>query len=56
MLFKSIAAAKKNGVKFGHPYMELPSNWTSLYNHWKSGQIKAVEFMAQVESNVLQKG
>jgi DNA invertase Pin-like site-specific DNA recombinase len=45
---EGIAVAKKNGVKFGRPSMELPSNWNELYDQWKSGQIKAVEFMAKV--------
>ena len=45
---EGIAVAKKNGVKFGRPSLELPSNWNELYDQWKSGQIKAVEFMDMV--------
>lgn len=46
---EGIALAQKKGVKFGRPPLELPQNWQSLYVRWKSGEIKAVEFMKQVD-------
>jgi DNA invertase Pin-like site-specific DNA recombinase len=45
---EGIAVAKKNGIKFGRPSLELPSNWNELYDQWKNGVIKAVEFMDMV--------
>lgn len=45
---EGIAAAHKNGVKFGRPSLELPQNWESLYKRWKTEEIRAVDFMREV--------
>lgn len=45
---EGIAIAKQQGKHLGRPALELPSNWESLYNEWKQGDIKAVEFMDRV--------
>ena len=45
---EGIAVAQKNGKKFGRPTLELPQNWASLYKQWKDGDIKAVDFMREV--------
>jgi DNA invertase Pin-like site-specific DNA recombinase len=42
---EGIAEAKKKGKHLGRPVLELPNEWDNLYKKWKSGQIKAVEFM-----------
>lgn len=46
---EGIAAAHKIGVKFGRPSLELPQNWESLYKRWKNKQIRAVDFMREVD-------
>ncbi|MFJ8244757.1 recombinase family protein [Peribacillus asahii] len=46
---EGIAVAQKNGVKFGRPSLELPHNWENLYKRWKDGEIKAVDFMREVD-------
>lgn len=42
---EGIAVAKKKGVKFGRPSIDLPANWDIYYNRWKSGEITAVKCM-----------
>ena len=42
---EGIAAAHAKGVKFGRPRAELPENWDSVINDWKSGNITAVRAM-----------
>ena len=46
---EGIEAAKRKGTKFGRPLKILPEEWDELYLQWKNGQIKAVEFMDQIE-------
>ena len=46
---EGIEAAKRKGTKFGRPLKTLPEEWDELYLQWKNGQIKAVEFMDQIE-------
>ncbi|MGC4376200.1 recombinase family protein [Fictibacillus sp. Mic-4] len=46
---EGIAIAQKKGIKFGRPSLELPQNWENLYERWKSGEIKAVDFMRKVD-------
>jgi DNA invertase Pin-like site-specific DNA recombinase len=45
---EGIAIAKAEGKHMGRPVMELPKEWDSLYKQWKSGEIKAVEFMDMI--------
>ena len=33
---EGIEVAKRNGVKFGRPSLELPTNWNELYDQWKT--------------------
>lgn len=42
---EGLAAAKAKGVKLGRPAVQLPSNWDSVIQQWKAGDIKAVEAM-----------
>lgn len=36
---EGIAAAKARGVRFGRPPKPLPTNFPSIYQRWKTGQI-----------------
>ena len=45
---EGIDAAAAKGKHLGRPVMALPENWDNLYRDWKSGKLKAVEFMAAV--------
>ncbi|WP_096202941.1 recombinase family protein [Bacillus sp. FJAT-45350] len=45
---EGIAAARSKGKHLGRPVMELPKEWSKYYKQWKSGEIKAVEFMKVV--------
>ncbi|MGW6189377.1 recombinase family protein [Bacillus cereus] len=45
---EGIDAAAAKGKHLGRPVMALPENWDTLYCDWKSGKLKAVEFMAAV--------
>jgi DNA invertase Pin-like site-specific DNA recombinase len=45
---EGIAVAKKKGVKFGRPEVELPKEWDKYYRQWKSKMISAVEFMEAI--------
>lgn len=45
---EGIAVAKKNGVKFGRPEVELPKEWDKYYRQWKAKKISAVEFMEAI--------
>ena len=42
---QGIAVAKAQGVKFGRPTTEFPSDWNEVYTQWKNGEIKAVDAM-----------
>lgn len=44
---EGIASAKARGKKFGRPTVEYPNGWNDLYNEWRLGNIKAVDFMKQ---------
>lgn len=44
---EGIAAAKARGVKFGNPEKELPPNFETLYEQWRSGKIIAAELAKQ---------
>lgn len=46
---QGIALAQKEGVQFGRPKVELPSNWESEYNKWKKGNQTAVQFGINVK-------
>lgn len=46
---EGIDAAKAKGKHLGRPSIELPDSWGKLYNQWKKGEIKAVEFMELVD-------
>lgn len=46
---EGIAAAKAKGKHLGRPTMKLPKEWDKLYKQWKRGEIKAVEFMEQID-------
>lgn len=39
---EGIAAARKNGVKFGRPVMQRPPTWEMDMKDWKAGRVKAV--------------
>jgi DNA invertase Pin-like site-specific DNA recombinase len=45
---EGIAVAKKKGVKFGRPEVDLPKEWDKYYKLWKAEKIKAVEFMETI--------
>ena len=45
---EGIALAKAKGKHLGRPPLKLTSEWGTLYNRWKKGEIKAVEFMQKV--------
>ncbi|EOP64637.1 MULTISPECIES: recombinase family protein [Bacillus cereus group] len=45
---EGIDAAAAKGKHLGRPVMALPENWDTLYCDWKSGKLKAVEFMVAV--------
>lgn len=45
---EGIALAQKNGIKFGRPTTDLPSNWTVEYDKWKEGNQTAVQFGVNV--------
>ncbi len=40
---QGIAAAKKQGVRFGRPPKPLPENYPDVYERWKSGQITGIQ-------------
>lgn len=42
---EGIAVAKKQGIKFGRPLIDLPKDFESLYKRWKSKEITAVQFI-----------
>lgn len=44
---EGIAAAKARGVKFGNPEKELPPNFETLYEQWRSGKVIAAELAKQ---------
>lgn len=39
------AIAKTNGVKFGRPKAEYPTNWETVYSEWETNAITAVKAM-----------
>lgn len=41
---EGIALAKKEGVQFGRPTIDLPVNWKVEYDKWKEGNQTAVQF------------
>lgn len=45
---EGISIALKNGVKFGRPRIEKPSEWDTVYSEWVQGNIKAVEAMKKL--------
>lgn len=45
---EGIEVARAKGKHLGRPPVELPSNWGKYYRMWKAGEIKAVDFMANV--------
>ncbi|MFJ5750945.1 recombinase family protein [Peribacillus frigoritolerans] len=45
---EGIAVAKKKGVKFGRPAVEIPKDWEKYYKQWKDQKISAVKFMQAV--------
>lgn len=47
---QGIAEAKKNpDIKFGRPKAEKPDNWSKVITKWKSGEIKAVDAMKELD-------
>ena len=42
---EGIAIAKAKNIKFGRPKIEIPSNFTEIYNIWRSGKITATKAM-----------
>jgi len=42
---EGIAAAKKNGVKFGRPKIEAPDGFIEEVRKWKEGKQSAMETM-----------
>lgn len=44
---EGIAAAKEKGKRLGRPALEVPENWSLVYNAWKAGKITAKEAMEQ---------
>lgn len=46
---EGIAVAKAKGKHLGRPILELPKEWPTYYKQWKSGEIKAVDFMSLVK-------
>lgn len=42
---EGIEVAKKKGVKFGRPAIDLPKDWSTYYKRWKAGEITAVKCM-----------
>lgn len=42
---EGIASAKNNGVKFGRPKIEIPSNFNNVISEWKNKKIKSKEAM-----------
>lgn len=42
---EGIETAKKNGVKFGRPKVEISKEFVDVYNRWKSEEITAVRAM-----------
>lgn len=46
---EGIAIAKRNGVKFGRPAIEIPIEWKEYYSQWRAGKISAVKFMEIME-------
>lgn len=42
---EGIAIAKTNGIKFGRPKIEKPSNFDNVISEWKSKKIKSKEAM-----------
>ena len=46
---EGIAAAKKNGVRFGREPKPLPGNFLSIYEFWKKGRISTTEAARRCE-------
>lgn len=46
---KQKCISRKTGKAVGRPSAQFPANWESVYKSWKTGQIKAVEAMRQLE-------
>ncbi|ALP39391.1 recombinase (plasmid) [Paenibacillus sp. IHB B 3084] len=46
---EGIEVAKAAGVKFGRPKQNITPEFIRVYNHWKSGAIKAVEAMRELD-------
>lgn len=44
---EGIAVAKAKGIKFGRPPMPLPSNFQSVYQKWKQGEITGLNAAKQ---------
>lgn len=42
---EGIESAKKSGVRFGRPKVEVSEEFVDVYNRWKKGEIKAVRAM-----------
>ena len=42
---EGIKIAKDNGVRFGRPKIQYPSNFECIYSQWKYGRIKGVDAM-----------
>lgn len=45
---EGIAIAKKNGVKFGRPMIQMPKEWDKYYKKWRAKEISAVKFMDEM--------
>jgi DNA invertase Pin-like site-specific DNA recombinase len=45
---EGISIAMKNGVKFGRPRIEKPSEWDTVCSEWVRGDITAVEAMRRL--------
>ena len=46
---EGISIAMKNGVKFGRPRIEKPSEWDTVCSEWVRGDITAVEAMRRLD-------
>ena len=46
---EGIAAARKNGVKFGRPSRPLPENFHVVYQKWRNGELTGVEAAKECE-------
>jgi DNA invertase Pin-like site-specific DNA recombinase len=45
---EGIDCAKAEGKQLGRPAIEYPDTWAGIYSSWKSGKLKAVEAMKQL--------